>query len=173
MEHYYLSKKIVALALVAIVLSSVNIEVSKAQGICNVSGEGLMSCRPSVTPPNPTAPTSQCCRALSHADMACLCTYKNSQLLPSLGIDPKLAIQLPQKCRLPNIPPCWIKRLLNNLAMRAHAFLLSFSYTCVCFELYLSYVFALWMYLQFSCLSKFSYIVAPSFFLQVHFAFFQ
>nr|XP_025886016.1 putative lipid-transfer protein DIR1 [Solanum lycopersicum]AQU12697.1 putative lipid-transfer protein DIR1 [Solanum lycopersicum] len=106
MEHYNFAQKIMTLALFAIVLSSVNIEVVRAQGICNVSGEGLMSCRPSITPPYPTAPTAQCCNALSRADMACLCSYKNSQLLPSLGIDPNLAIQLPQKCRLPNPPRC-------------------------------------------------------------------
>ncbi|KAJ8553247.1 hypothetical protein K7X08_023925 [Anisodus acutangulus] len=106
MEHYYLAKNIVALSLVAIVLSSASIEVSQAQGICNVSGEGLMSCKPSVTLPNPSAPTAQCCSALSHADMGCLCAYKNSQWLPSLGIDPKLAIQLPEKCKLPNPPRC-------------------------------------------------------------------
>ncbi|CAN4086980.1 unnamed protein product [Withania somnifera] len=98
MEQYYFAKKIVALALVAIVLNSASIEVSQAQGICNVSGEELMSCKPSVTPPNPTAPTAQCCSALSHADMACLCTYKN--WLPSLGIEPNLAMQLPTKCKL-------------------------------------------------------------------------
>ncbi|XP_060206629.1 putative lipid-transfer protein DIR1 [Lycium barbarum] len=105
MEHY-LGKKTVTLALVAIVLSSVSIEVSQAQGICNVSGEGLMSCKPSVTPPNPSAPTAQCCSALAKADMGCLCAYKNSQWLPSLGIDPKLAMQLPEKCKLPNAPHC-------------------------------------------------------------------
>ncbi|OIT36278.1 PREDICTED: putative lipid-transfer protein DIR1 [Nicotiana attenuata] len=106
MEHYYLAKKTVALALVAIVLSSFSIEVSRAQGICNVSGEGLMSCKPSVTPPNPSAPTAKCCSALAHADWGCLCSYKNSQWLPSLGVDPTLAMQLPQKCKFPNPPHC-------------------------------------------------------------------
>ncbi|KAM3380058.1 putative lipid-transfer protein DIR1 [Capsicum galapagoense] len=106
MEHSYLAKKIVTLALVAIVLSSASIKVSQAQGICNVSGEGLMSCKPSVTPPNPTAPTARCCSAVAHADMGCLCTYKNSPLLPSLGIDPRLAMQLPERCKLPTRPRC-------------------------------------------------------------------
>lgn len=106
MDHCYLAKKIVALALVAIVLSSASIKVSRAQGICNMTGEGLMSCKPSVTTPNPPAPTAKCCSALSQADMGCLCTYKNSQWLPSLGIDPKLAMQLPKKCKLPNSPHC-------------------------------------------------------------------
>ncbi|KAK4361795.1 hypothetical protein RND71_017036 [Anisodus tanguticus] len=106
MEHY-LAKKIVTLVLVAIVfISSACIEVSRAQGICNMTGEGLMSCKPSVTPPNPPTPTAKCCSALSHADMGCLCSYKNSQWLPSLGIDPKLAMQLPKKCKLPHSPNC-------------------------------------------------------------------
>ncbi|XP_070055445.1 putative lipid-transfer protein DIR1 [Nicotiana tomentosiformis] len=105
MEHY-LAKKPVALALVAILLSSFSIEVSRAQGICNISGEGLMSCKPSVTPPNPSAPTAKCCSALAHADWGCLCSYMNSHWLPSLGVDPTLAMQLPQKCKLPNPPHC-------------------------------------------------------------------
>ena len=60
------------LALFSIVLSSINIEVARAQRICNVSGEGLMSCRPSITPPYPTAPTSQCCNTMTHANISCL-----------------------------------------------------------------------------------------------------
>lgn len=55
-----------------------------------------MACKSAVsTPPNPL----ECCSGVKHADMHCLCSYKNSNLLPSLGIDPKLAMQLPQKCK--------------------------------------------------------------------------
>ncbi|KAF7837090.1 putative lipid-transfer protein DIR1 [Senna tora] len=77
-----------------------------AQTICNVSISGLMACKPSVTLPNPILPSGDCCSALSHADLRCLCFYKNSKLLPSLGIDPNLAMQLPVKCKLPHLPKC-------------------------------------------------------------------
>ncbi|KDP42884.1 hypothetical protein JCGZ_23826 [Jatropha curcas] len=93
---------VIMLVMVAgIFSSSIN-----GQSICNVSISGLTSCRPAVTPPNPAPPTSACCSALSHADLRCLCSYKNSTLLPSLGIDPKLALKLPEKCRLPHRAPC-------------------------------------------------------------------
>ncbi|XP_044498704.1 putative lipid-transfer protein DIR1 [Mangifera indica] len=77
-----------------------------AQTICNMPAAGLMACKPSVTPPNPSQPTATCCSALAHADMRCLCNYKNSNVLPSLGIDPNLAMQLPQKCKLPHPANC-------------------------------------------------------------------
>ncbi|XVE81030.1 hypothetical protein DITRI_Ditri15bG0030200 [Diplodiscus trichospermus] len=67
---------------VAMVLA---IAVTDAQTICNMPASGLMACKPAVTPPNPPPPTSTCCSALSHADMRCLCSYKNSKLLPSLA----------------------------------------------------------------------------------------
>ncbi|GMP71302.1 hypothetical protein CsSME_00029770 [Camellia sinensis var. sinensis] len=82
------------------------VAITNAQTICNVSMDGLTACKPSVTPPNPTPPSATCCSALSHANMQCLCSYKNSKLLPSLGIDPNLALQLPAKCKLPNPPNC-------------------------------------------------------------------
>ncbi|RYR20964.1 hypothetical protein Ahy_B03g066192 [Arachis hypogaea] len=62
--------------------------------------DGLMACKPSVTQPNPTDPTTECCNAVSNADLQCLCSYKNSVELPFLGIDPDLAISLPAKCNL-------------------------------------------------------------------------
>ncbi|KAK9283505.1 hypothetical protein L1049_011751 [Liquidambar formosana] len=79
---------------------------TNAQTICNVSGGGLMSCKPAVTPPNPSPPSAACCSAISHADLRCLCSYRNSKLLPSLGIDPNLAMQLPDKCNLPHPAHC-------------------------------------------------------------------
>ena len=77
-----------------------------AQTICNLKVSDLMECKPAVTPPNPPPPTSSCCAALSHADMRCLCSYKNSKLLPSLGIDPNLAMKLPTTCKLPHPAKC-------------------------------------------------------------------
>ncbi|KAK9932725.1 hypothetical protein M0R45_019949 [Rubus argutus] len=89
-----------------VVLVLVAVEVSNAQTICNVSVNNLMTCKPAVTKPNPARPTQTCCSVLSHADLGCLCSYKNSNLLPSLGIDPNLAMQLPAKCKLPHPANC-------------------------------------------------------------------
>uniref|UniRef100_A0A5B7C7D7 Putative lipid-transfer protein DIR1 n=1 Tax=Davidia involucrata TaxID=16924 RepID=A0A5B7C7D7_DAVIN len=102
MEYSYQRVAVVALLVVAIASNG----VCNAQTICNVSGEGLMACKPSVTTPNPTPPSAACCSALSHADMPCFCSYRKSKLLPSLGIDPNLAMQLPDKCKLPHPAHC-------------------------------------------------------------------
>ncbi|CAK7348936.1 unnamed protein product [Dovyalis caffra] len=93
---------IVALLLAVAIASN----IGNAQTICKMPVAGLMACKPSVTPPKPAAPTAACCSALSHADISCLCSYKNSNLLPSLGIDPNLAMQLPGKCKLPHPANC-------------------------------------------------------------------
>ncbi|CAK9140865.1 unnamed protein product [Ilex paraguariensis] len=73
---------------------------SKALSLCNITEEGLMACKPSVTGATPADPTSECCEALAGADLTCLCSYKNSLTLPALGIDPDLAMALPAKCNL-------------------------------------------------------------------------
>ncbi|XP_015900796.2 putative lipid-transfer protein DIR1 [Ziziphus jujuba] len=70
------------------------------QSICNMSKEGFKSCEPSVTGQNPPPPSAACCSALSKADMQCLCLFKNSRLLGLYGIDPNVAMQLPDKCNL-------------------------------------------------------------------------
>ncbi|XAR61622.1 hypothetical protein NMG60_11016090 [Bertholletia excelsa] len=102
-----MERKVAALVVVAVVfLLTGAIEHCEAQNICNVPMEGLAACKPAVTPPNPSPPSSQCCSALSHADFKCLCSYRNSKLLPSLGIDPNLALQLPDKCKLPHPAHC-------------------------------------------------------------------
>ncbi|EEF32699.1 putative lipid-transfer protein DIR1 [Ricinus communis] len=100
-------KPFIALAMILVIAIANNgvVQVCNAQSVCNVPISGLMACKPAVTPPNPSAPTSACCSALTHADMRCLCSYKNSNVLPSLGIDPNLALQLPPKCKLPR-PNC-------------------------------------------------------------------
>lgn len=89
--------------------------VTCMQTICNMSYEGLMACKPAATPPNPPPPTTTCCSALSHADMVCLCSYRNSKVLPSLGVDPNLAMQLLDKCDLPHPARCWGKRYAIDL----------------------------------------------------------
>lgn len=102
----YMKQMIVGVALVVVVVVAALISVNGQSSTCNVSMSDLLTCKPAVTPPNPTPPSQQCCSVLSHADLPCLCSYKNSPLLPSLGIDPKLALQLPAKCNLPHPPNC-------------------------------------------------------------------
>nr|KYP51595.1 hypothetical protein KK1_026623 [Cajanus cajan]KYP51597.1 hypothetical protein KK1_026625 [Cajanus cajan] len=89
-----------------IVTLMIGIDISNGLTICNVSVDNLLKCKPAATPPNPTPPSKECCDVLSHANLPCLCTYKNSPLLPLYGIDPDLAVQLPAKCNIPNPPKC-------------------------------------------------------------------
>ncbi|GFP91180.1 putative lipid-transfer protein dir1 [Phtheirospermum japonicum] len=77
-----------------------------ALSLCNVTEDGFTACKPSVTLPSPVPPTPGCCDAVSGADLKCLCSYKNSFMLPSLGIDPDLALALPAKCNLPSPTEC-------------------------------------------------------------------
>ncbi|GAB2213509.1 hypothetical protein Droror1_Dr00017816 [Drosera rotundifolia] len=73
---------------------------------CDMTEDGLMSCKPAVTEPNPWDPTADCCQALSGANLTCLCSYKSSPLLPSIGIDPNLTAGLPAKCNIPAPANC-------------------------------------------------------------------
>ncbi|CAI0561239.1 unnamed protein product [Linum tenue] len=107
-------------ALVALAVAADTVDASRKVGsttkpspadqqvvFCNMTQEGLQACKPSVTKPNPVDPPAlACCQALGRADLKCLCSYKNSFVLPSLGIDPDLAMALPQKCNLPSLPQC-------------------------------------------------------------------
>ncbi|KAG9446451.1 hypothetical protein H6P81_012579 [Aristolochia fimbriata] len=80
--------------------------IGKAE-ICNLTEEDLMACKPSVSGTNPVDPPApECCSALQKADFPCLCGYKNSFLLPSMGIDPTLALQLPERCKITPAPRC-------------------------------------------------------------------
>ncbi|XP_020550989.1 putative lipid-transfer protein DIR1 [Sesamum indicum] len=87
-------------------IKSVEAEKRKNADTFVSEGEDLMACKPAVVPPRPPPPSGRCCSALARADIRCLCTYKNSKLLPSLGIDPNLAVQLPDKCKLPHPAHC-------------------------------------------------------------------
>ncbi|KAM6564797.1 hypothetical protein CsatB_024795 [Cannabis sativa] len=101
--------KMATMVIMAIVLIvSSMFEVSSAAGICNMSEDGLNTCRPAVTASNPVPPTQTCCDALKSADLQCFCDYKNSSpfLLSAFGIDPTLAMQLPAKCNIPSPPNC-------------------------------------------------------------------
>ncbi|XP_059663681.1 putative lipid-transfer protein DIR1 [Cornus florida] len=86
--------------MVVVVVLVMVFEGSKAFDLCNMNEDGLMACKPSVTKLNPVTPTPECCQALSGADLTCLCSYRNSFMLPSLGIDPDLVMALPAKCNL-------------------------------------------------------------------------
>lgn len=96
----------VFLLMVAVTTEVKLVHIADAQTICNMSGQELMSCRPAVTPPNPSAPSPVCCNALKHADIPCFCSYKNSNWLSPFGIDPNLALQLPEKCNFPRPANC-------------------------------------------------------------------
>ena len=74
---------------------------SAQQGFCNMTQDGLTACKPAIMGPKPAPkPTDACCTALAHADLNCLCSYKNSGWLAVLRIDPDLAMQLPAKCNM-------------------------------------------------------------------------
>ncbi|MBA0590130.1 hypothetical protein Gorai_018847 [Gossypium raimondii] len=90
----------VKLVVVMMITVGLMVEGSRAISLCDMNDEGLEACKPSVTQPDPVDPTPQCCEALKGANLTCLCSYKNSMLLPSLGIDPTLAMGLPAKCSL-------------------------------------------------------------------------
>lgn len=75
-------------------------------GLCEMSEDGVRSCRPSLTPPEPVDPSAKCCEALSGANFSCFCYYRNSFMLPYFGIDPELVLGLPSKCNLTNPTNC-------------------------------------------------------------------
>ena len=89
-----------SVALVLALMAASLIQGSTANGLCGISSDDLMECKPAVTPPSPVDPTDKCCAALETADLPCLCGYRNSMELPLLGIDPSLAMGLPAKCGL-------------------------------------------------------------------------
>lgn len=96
-----IGRKLLAMVVIAAVIGGL-----EALELCNMNEDGLTACKPSVTTPNPVDPTPPCCEALSAADLTCLCGYRHSFVLPSLGIDPDLAIALPAKCNLTLPPNC-------------------------------------------------------------------
>ncbi|KAL6214277.1 hypothetical protein ACLB2K_011037 [Fragaria x ananassa] len=86
------------LVVILVVAMLVFFEGSTAFTFCKMSDDGLTACKPSVTKPNPVDPSPKCCKALSGADLGCLCSYKNSPMLTSFGISSDLAMGLPAKC---------------------------------------------------------------------------
>ncbi|KAF8409663.1 hypothetical protein HHK36_005742 [Tetracentron sinense] len=77
---------------------------AKAMNICNMDSNQLAECLPAMRGPSPSPPTKGCCAVMRVADMHCLCTYK--YLLPTVGVDPALAMALPKKCGLNPPPEC-------------------------------------------------------------------
>jgi hypothetical protein len=100
------NNKLVSLLLMMVVIMASMLKLSNGISLCNMNEDGLDACKPSVTQPEPTKPTTKCCEALSSADLQCLCSYKNSAELPFLGIDPTLAAGLPKECNLTPPPNC-------------------------------------------------------------------
>lgn len=101
MEEKPRTSMALALAVVLVVATTMGMMdlVSGAQGICNMTTDELMACKPCISTVKPVEkPADACCTALAHADLPCLCAYKNSGVLPYLGIDPNLAMKLPAKC---------------------------------------------------------------------------
>ncbi|KAF5746262.1 defective in induced resistance 1 protein [Tripterygium wilfordii] len=95
-----MARKLGFLVVMVVVVVVAAFEGARGLSMCNMSEDGLNACKPSVTKPSPVDPSKECCQALSRADLKCLCSYRNSLFLPSLGIDPGLALALPAKCNL-------------------------------------------------------------------------
>ncbi|OAY34874.1 hypothetical protein MANES_12G054000v8 [Manihot esculenta] len=90
-----------------VVMAAAIFEGTRSLSLCDMSDDGLLACKPSVTKPNPVDPPSEeCCKALTGANLTCLCSYRNSLVLPALGIDPDLALALPAKCNLTTPADC-------------------------------------------------------------------
>ncbi|GAU31692.1 hypothetical protein TSUD_63260 [Trifolium subterraneum] len=80
----------------------VNAMFANGMTICNMTREERKACEPYVTASNITLhkPSRACCSATANADISCICSYKDSNLLYFYGIDPKQALELPRKCKL-------------------------------------------------------------------------
>ncbi|MQM17897.1 hypothetical protein Taro_050879, partial [Colocasia esculenta] len=96
----------VSALLAAALLSARAAEGMAALEICNMDAEKLADCLPAVRGPVPPSPSDSCCAALRAADLPCFCRYKDSLILRSVGIDPKLAAALPTKCSIELPPEC-------------------------------------------------------------------
>ncbi|XP_050207006.1 uncharacterized protein LOC126656475 [Mercurialis annua] len=69
--------------------------------LCKISGHGLLACKPSATRTNTVDPPPQeCCQALTGANLTCLCSFRDSQMMDYIGFDSNLALGLPAKCNL-------------------------------------------------------------------------
>ncbi|KAL5788525.1 hypothetical protein ACOSP7_005474 [Xanthoceras sorbifolium] len=106
MEAFNTKLVIVALVLGLLAIFSGAPSGAYGQGLCGMTKEGLMACKPSVVAQNPAPPSPACCSAISKANLPCFCAFKNSRALGSYGIDFDQAMQLPSKCKLVNSFHC-------------------------------------------------------------------
>ncbi|MFQ6670121.1 hypothetical protein Gotur_035149 [Gossypium turneri] len=98
------SEKLMVYCLVAIFVVIAMVEGAKGATICNIPSSRLNLCRPAVTGRYPPPPTKQCCLLIKHADLNCLCNFKD--VLPAFNINPSRAFALPKKCKYNlHIPP--------------------------------------------------------------------
>ncbi|KAK9159753.1 hypothetical protein Syun_006094 [Stephania yunnanensis] len=67
----------------------------------------FVPCVPAARPPNPPPPAPACCAQVkAHndaGDLPCLCAYKDDPRLIVLGVDPALALLIPEKCGVPKV----------------------------------------------------------------------
>ncbi|KAK1316665.1 putative lipid-transfer protein DIR1 [Acorus calamus] len=98
------------IVVVVMVVAAAN--VGEALEICNMDASRLSGCLPAIRGPSPAPPTQGCCDVIRTSDLHCLCGYKDSSLLPSFGVDPKLAMALPRKCHLNPPPECGGKPIM-------------------------------------------------------------
>ncbi|TYI85325.1 hypothetical protein E1A91_D05G432700v1 [Gossypium mustelinum] len=98
------SEKLMVYCLVAIFVVIAMVEGAKGATICNIPSSRLNLCWPAVTGRYPPPPTKQCCLLIKHADLNCLCNFKDA--LPAFNINPSRAFALPKKCKYNlHIPP--------------------------------------------------------------------
>ncbi|KAK9138579.1 hypothetical protein Sjap_009173 [Stephania japonica] len=94
------------LMVVAVVVLSISSHlVAAAEDKCSkFSVLDFAPCLPAVKKqPNPPAPTAACCAQVKAGDLDCICSIKGSTELPAFGVDPNLALQIPEKCGLPKL----------------------------------------------------------------------
>ncbi|CAA7058914.1 unnamed protein product [Microthlaspi erraticum] len=100
------SKKAALMVVMVVAMAIVAERSVDAIDLCGMTQTDMDECKPAVTKDSPTNPSKLCCNALEHADFNCLCGYKHSPWLGTLGVDPDLALGLPTKCGVANAPTC-------------------------------------------------------------------
>ncbi|KAK7288530.1 hypothetical protein RIF29_01991 [Crotalaria pallida] len=90
--------------LVALLLLISLLNGAKAYEFCDTDSAKLALCYAAVTGKHPPKPNEKCCEVIRHADLPCLCRYKN--VLPAAGINPTNALTLPSRCGLKTPPEC-------------------------------------------------------------------
>ncbi|WOL12818.1 hypothetical protein Cni_G21586 [Canna indica] len=110
MEKKTLRAATLSLVLLVVLLSAGELAaVAEAtDSHCKMTEQGLIACLPAMTNgAAPAKPSPKCCAALAKADLPCLCKYKSNPAVRQLGINPKLAVKLPAKCKLPVPRNCY------------------------------------------------------------------